>query len=535
MGREILASRIAEKYLRKVLGDTFQPPPDLLEKVRGFVVQKWAGHILAVVRDRLGRLREKQEDYSDMVDQVRDARQKAFDELKSMETGEEVHYPLRPDEQKGILIGKDPQGFWYTYTKEGQPHGRTYDGYSAYKIRRKAEEKFVEALNNLIPKAEEAEEVAQDEGFSYVELTRIEKAASKYAQEARRYKSTARTTITIDMEGWKYIDDAMDDARQEIRERINELKEKERNLEETLEEAKTDGELKEIDLSPIRVDGLQLELDDGTDDDNYFPFFNTVSHVQDDEYKLTYDVSFSDEKEAIAEVLEGTAEEAISITKRALEEVNLAEMDRFLAQEDFLDIKVVLHFDQHVRRDGRWNYFDRELEVDATSEPHTLEGFYEALDSLKQTVRHETQHVGQYLLRDLKGLEELGGLPPDEVRDPKWDEHGQAGGYQRDHALRDVEFQTRLSDEIDIFTSVVEKVPRESRRAAMRMWMGDEREDDGNQIEEINETLELDRDREISTREFFRKLKRRDPERWEEAVKTFVDEVQSKVDIPAEE
>lgn len=533
MDREKLASRIAKQYFRRVLGDTFQPPPDLLDEVQDFIIQKWTGHVLAVVRDRLERLRSKQQDYGDMVDEVKEAREAAFEDLKDIQVGEEIHYPLRPDEQKGILVGRNEEGYWYTYTKEGRPHGRTYDGYRSYKVRRKVEEKFVEALNTLIPKAREAEEVAKDEGFSYVELTRIEKAASKLAEKPRRYKSTSRTTIPIDLQGWQYIEDSMEDARREIRGRINALRAEKDNLEETLGEAKAEEEPQDIDLSPIRIEGLQLEYDDGTDDDNYFPFFNRVSHVQDDEYKLTYDVSFNDDKEAIIDILEGTAEEAISISEKALQEVSLAEIDRFLASEEFSQIEVVLYFDQHVKRHGQWRYRDRELQVDATSEPHTVEDFYAALDSLKQTARHETQHAGQYLLRDLKGLEELGGLPPGEVRDPKWDEWGRSDGgrYQRDHALRDVEFQTRLSDEIDIFMEVVERIPREARRSAMRVWMVDASEEDREQAEEINRTLGLEGRHKIKGREFFRMLKASEPERWEEAVKTFVDEVQSQVDM----
>ena len=153
-----------------------------------------------------------------------------------------------------------------------------------------------------------------------------------------------------------------------------------------------------------------------------------------------------------------------------------------------------------------------------------------------RTARHETQHIGQYLLRELKDLDELGGLPPGEVRDPKWNEWGSTPGsrYQRDHAFRDVEFQTRLADEVDVFTSVAERIPGHMRRAAMRVWMADPQEGDEDTAEQINATLDLDRSKQVERRDFFRALKRSEFEKWKQAAKTFVSKVNERLDIPGE-
>lgn len=175
---------------------------------------------------------------------------------------------------------------------------------------------------------------------------------------------------------------------------------------------------------------------------------------------------------------------------------------------------------------------DRLIGVDMPSDPQTVDQFESVMETIRQRAEHETQHAGQYLLRDLKGLEELGGLPPDAVRDLSWTDRGisESGDTRKEHPLRDIEYHTRLKDEIDQLANVLDRIPRDLRREAVRVWVQDpEKSNRSPDFREVLDSL----DSNISNRTFFQALRDQEPDKWQEAVKTVWSELNDRgVDIP---
>ena len=104
--------------------------------------------------------------------------------------------------------------------------------------------------------------------------------------------------------------------------------------------------------------------------------------------------------------------------------------------------------------------------------------FKQSLRELDSTVAHEMKHYAQALLKELLSLSEIAGHPG--LTDPsvadaegtpagqswaRWDAQEQRWVDQRiPHEIRDVEFETRLGDEVDRFVSGWEDIKEQSSR-----------------------------------------------------------------------
>lgn len=111
--------------------------------------------------------------------------------------------------------------------------------------------------------------------------------------------------------------------------------------------------------------------------------------------------------------------------------------------------------------------------------------FKQSLRELDRVVAHEMKHYAQSLLKELLTLPEIAGQPG--LADPseanvhgtpagkewaRWDEQEQRWVDQRiPHEIRDVEFETRLGDEVDRFLRGVESIEGAVERRGTR-WQG---------------------------------------------------------------
>jgi hypothetical protein len=115
--------------------------------------------------------------------------------------------------------------------------------------------------------------------------------------------------------------------------------------------------------------------------------------------------------------------------------------------------------------------------------PDSLAQFRFWQKHVRATLEHELVHMAQWLMRSLRVLPGTPGLPSRRRRPPKaYDEHGNLIGWSKlpageteswmeEHALRDIEFQPRLRDEIDAFRRLAPKVRRRNRRLFLRAWL----------------------------------------------------------------
>jgi hypothetical protein len=104
----------------------------------------------------------------------------------------------------------------------------------------------------------------------------------------------------------------------------------------------------------------------------------------------------------------------------------------------------------------------------------------DALDELRDTVRHELLHMLQWAFKHLKSLTEIGGVPSRKFRDKNLDVHGRPLDELKvpvdpkkrvEHELRDVEFYTRLSDTVHEFQRARTILPLSMHAVMARAWV----------------------------------------------------------------
>jgi len=152
-----------------------------------------------------------------------------------------------------------------------------------------------------------------------------------------------------------------------------------------------------------------------------------------------------------------------------------------LADENFESITVELFFDNHVKREGQWNRGSRTMQVDASrGTPMSIESWESSLRSVRETTVHELRHVSQDIIKAVKGLDEIGGLPPRKIRTPGYMPGGQAHFTDRprprsrlEHALRDIEFQTNMEDIQGALRHWLKRVPPRLRPEFFRYFTAD--------------------------------------------------------------
>lgn len=98
----------------------------------------------------------------------------------------------------------------------------------------------------------------------------------------------------------------------------------------------------------------------------------------------------------------------------------------------------------------------------------------EIFDEIRRIVRHELQHFIQDTIQFLNNLKEDGGLPSKKIRNKDYNPSGfkQDDRSRQEHALRDVEFYTRLSDCIDYFNQAKVKLPVAVHKDFAKAWLG---------------------------------------------------------------
>jgi len=174
------------------------------------------------------------------------------------------------------------------------------------------------------------------------------------------------------------------------------------------------------------------------------------------------------------------------------------------------NLMVSVDFKEHKKYDGWWRAFSQEIKINTPKQiPGTVAEFQENLRGLSGTVRHELQHVGQTILTSTPDV--LVGYPSRSIQpvaDPKKLHQNE---HDKEHALRAVEFYTRLADEIDDFVASARRVARKPQkdprltdlRTLLNQWIGNPKPN-------------------FRTRQFFKQLYEHEPLKWQKAVKEFV-------------
>lgn len=95
---------------------------------------------------------------------------------------------------------------------------------------------------------------------------------------------------------------------------------------------------------------------------------------------------------------------------------------------------------------------------------------------IKNTVRHELQHLVQSYLHYGKAINEIGGLPSRKIRDKEYNPHGYSTTQQSqqrvEHEKQDIEFYTDLTDSIEAFKENSRKIPKPLHKKFFLLWIG---------------------------------------------------------------
>lgn len=198
-----------------------------------------------------------------------------------------------------------------------------------------------------------------------------------------------------------------------------------------------------------------------------------------------------------------------------------ADADARLSAAGMGSITVELNFKSRQTIGGQWDRTTATLEVDTPTYsglpyPTDVAAFRDGIDRMRKTIRHECQHVGQDVLRILVGLPEVAGVPPRDIRDPAYNPSGTStrtpNAPRQRHELRDIEFFTRIQDEVDEFVRVSRRIPPVARRRAMEVWTGVDR----------GVVRRSEFGIPVVVRDFFRELRLEQSGKWRRAVAEFV-------------
>lgn len=466
----------------------FEAPPGLLETYLKWAIPVYAGHVLHRAELARQSLMDDLKPIKEALDDLERSLRSVTRMVQSLSEGEVAQWTLYHHRQGVVLTSKIGVKHW-GFGIKGEPRyimtasdkRITFKKYSSPKSYEDTlawvRARFAANMARLDSSLQYARRNPQEDGPGLVEATLLVKEARKYASKDKAYKTQAKTTIPIsdkDLTSWRYWSTALDGIR-----KTHAL------LAEALTKAADDTKALYMWLDPYTVANSAAK---------YFGL-DPARDIAPDEARKAARRPFNES-------------DVLTILKRA----------------GWTEINAALVFQGHQSRGGVWFEHKRLLEVDVPywGRPQNVEQFKESLAEIERIARHEFQHVGQDMLKNLLGAKEELGLPSQSIRDMSRTPVGlprdmkPGNPFQKllrdDHAVQDVEFYTRLADEIGRFVRTTRHIPKDQWREAMRVWVAASPESQFN----------VGTQRIFRTREFFSALKRRQQGKWKKAVSEFV-------------
>lgn len=153
---------------------------------------------------------------------------------------------------------------------------------------------------------------------------------------------------------------------------------------------------------------------------------------------------------------------------------------------------------------------NNDIWVDCSYQPSDVEMFNIGRQHIHSTARHELQHLVQSQIKFMKEKpgdirREEGGLPSKKIRNVEYNIHGTPtssiqGKERQEHALRDIEFYPRLSDEVQSFRNRYQYRKDNDKYELAKEWVGLIGSESSS---------------------FFKQLRENAPNKWKKAIKEF--------------
>lgn len=549
--------RVAQRHLERQ-GGIFEAPPAMLRDITQWMMSMYAGHILKLTNDQLAKARNMEGVLQKSVDEMKVSLQRLPRDLASLQQGKSLRYNvyvaswdgvqtiafgakfpdfalfLRPDgSNQWAEKGREHPDDWEPHFELGRGKGRLKWDYGSFlvpDIQARITEALavgIESLEKDIAQMNRREQMGRKTEHpmrSIVSMVLLQKECLKYTTRAKTFKTKVSQQFPVDLTGWGYIK-----PNAPVIKTINASLE---NYNDALDAS--------IAMAKEGLEAAQEAYDEVTSGkaEGVWEYWTSIDYRPEKEHRSrihgwtiktpwhTYTVN-----ELIEQGKRPTLIVAVPVMKdgvKTTENMTLSEAEKlrrpYFGPDDIEEavkathwrngILVELHFKPHTSRGGVWMYSKMLLQVDAhATDASSVSSFQQGADWIKETARHEVQHVGQDLLRFIQGMKEDAGLPGKAIREPR-----EPGNYKRKpHALRDVEFYTRIADEVEIFLRRVRKIPMGDRRYFVREVVG------------------LSRGLSRNTVSFFKELKDNEPKKWQKAVAEFFKAIEERgVKIPGD-
>jgi len=532
-----LATRIAVRHTE---AGVFEGPPAMYKSISKWMLSLYAGNVLAYAQGRIAGLTQQQKLYEGALRRVNDFEDNIDRILKKLKPGEVHRVPVGvPTDPFVIGVKKVDQGddrydfgggemdLFQVGTGKSRLKFKKWDMYEAdraaglLRVQLGSVGNHYHALLKSIRSG-----LSEFSESNLVELHLIAKAASQYTTKAKAYKTKSEKKIPVDLTGWKYLTPKspyITSVNEEIFKRNSEIQEQITNFKVNLVRAQ-----KLYDDLKSGKQALVTSIREQRDVEAEY----NISSYRGDPWNVGNVMSaFKEGKRPSEKTTEVnlqydykghwiTLPEAEKVERALDKPITQGDINGALAAQGWGHIDCTLWFIWHKRRGGQWNFYKKHFEVDVrNAHPSTVKDFEDGLWEIQRVIRHETQHVGQDLLRIVKQLREDAGLPAEGVRTKDTDPMGHkttgpGRGKRIDHAQQDVEYQTRLGDSIDRFEKDVRRKRPDQRRDFLRTFVG------------------LGG---IASDESFRAWQRENKEKWKDAIKKLMAEMAKRgIEIPGE-
>ena len=552
-----------EEAIRKSLakqGKTagiFEAPPAMVKAVEKWMLSVYCGHVLAGIERRLATFEDPLEPAKKVLAEMVKAARDLDSKIDRMEPGDTLKIQLHQVDPQGhpltswvglrvepdtYINSKGHTNHWYSY--ESKPMTIPEDGQRSFlfgegKVKlvfpkfsmealdaEGAKELIMTALGKSIEKMGKRVQYLQamggldhdlGTGAKIVWLKEMRGICQQYTNQAKAVTSRAAKEFSVDVTDWKYLKPGS-----KIIDLVN-VKNEETNvrLKQELQDAEEGFPLAKALYKAFLEKEKYIEQNGwdtwhGTPEEVAYAKARQELDVVNRKAKSLYWNAYRVEHEGPPTKnyvkLNPYSSDWVSVSEVKLKKhLGPDDVQGALHDDGWKSITCILDFKGHETRGGVWRGNARELQVDAKyTHPVKPEWLEEGIVWIRNTVRHELQHVGQDLLKKALQLKEDAGLPSKSIRSPDVtpDGYKQQEKYDPkrvDHALRDVEFHTRLADEVAEFVHFIKALkPEIGWRPYAQDWV-----------------LYRGVGSKVRVREFFSKLKDKQPDKWKKAVAEF--------------
>lgn len=551
-------------------GGLLKPPPKVFERVKEGCKTAFYGHMWARAEEEIRTLRRLYETYKEKSGAVSEI-QRDIDRIESNEfldrwdEGEMKTFRLDDDRTIYVLgVAQDGSQFYMAVGPTGQSKGQVswdWTGLDMIEMGRQIKHEFKDRMESNADDLMDLSDIESGRRRMRVRKSirrgSIEPAlkpirsfideAKSYADQPNLIEGSYQERIKLDLSGWKYVEDegesnvgdrVIEESISHITEATQEILDIEWDDEGILFSIRIPDYLDDHGFVLREINGMSRKTNPAMPEEgNTITINNTYYRTQGQSSDVIQDAPDTherfehidpDQPQPVLEYLFDQIDDAMD----TLKQIKSGQID--VNPTYLFEGNHTLIARPYEKGQGYTGKYQADINAilitfkDSGSFDHKTVD--RRLENMLQTARHEVLHLGQYALKEIFDLDVVGGLPPDPVlTDPDDIEHG--GFKGQEHPKRDIEFYTRLNDEVGDFMDFMEGYDDGIWKPLMKAWM--QVDVDPSKIE--NGSSQYDPESLIESAQFrgedsFGTWKSDEPEKYRKAVKEFTKAVRERIE-----